>query len=75
MPIESVFGDLKHWLRNEHQPTNLDQVREGVKIWCEQYLTIEKCRRHISHMRKSMEMIIKKNGWSIRGRNDVESQP
>lgn len=74
MPIESVFGDLKTWLRNEFCPQNLEQVREGVKFWTENYLTKEKCRMHIGHVRGCMEKVVQKNGWPLRGRDDVENQ-
>ena len=75
MPIETVFGDLKGWLRDEHRPNNLDEVRRGIEIWCSTFLTVAKCRAHIGHMRNTMRRVIERKGWSLRGKDDVVDAP
>lgn len=62
MPIETVFGDLNTWLRDECCPKNVAEIREGVKLWCEKHLDVAKCRKHV--VRKSMEFVEKMDGRS-----------
>ena len=70
MPIEQLFSDMKQFLKNVKQPKNLKELTEGVQEFVREHLSVEKCRRFIRHMRKSMDLVVKRNGAAVRGKGD-----
>lgn len=70
MPIEKIFADMKMFLKNIKQPRNLKELTEGVQEFVRDHLSVAKCRRFIRHMRKDMELVVKRKGAAVRGRKD-----
>ena len=60
-PIEKVWGSMKTWLRNEWKPTNLENLKEGIKrYWAG--LTPAVCRRYVNHIQKVLPEVLKSDG-------------
>ena len=60
-PIENLWHELKEYLRQEVKPKNKEQLIEGIlSFW--QTVSIEKCRRYISHLKKVIPRMIECNG-------------
>ena len=56
-PIENVWASLKYYLRNEHKPTNLETLEQGIKnFW--KLMTPDCCTKYISHLNKVMPVVI-----------------
>ena len=60
-PIESLWHELKEFIRREIKPTTKDElVGEILKFW--DTVTVEKCNRYINHLKKVIPKVIELNG-------------
>ena len=69
-PIETIFGDLKQWLRHIARPRNLQQIQDAVQSWVDEHLSVEKCRAHIRNIHRCIDLVIAREGGPIRGKGD-----
>ena len=60
-PIENVWGSMKQFLRKEHKPQNLDELKKGIRIFWRR-MTPEVCSDYIAHIQKVMIKVIEVNG-------------
>ena len=60
-PIENLWHELKEYIRREVKPTTKDELVGGIKAFWET-VTVSKCRKYISHLRKVIPRVIKLNG-------------
>ena len=60
-PIENVWGSMKQYLRAHYKPTNLQELKDGIRsFW--QTLTPAVCQRYISHLNKVIPKIVSVQG-------------
>ena len=60
-PIENVWASLKHYLRHDYKPKDLDSLISGIlKLW--ESLTPSTCQRYINHLHKVMPVVVAVNG-------------
>ena len=60
-PIESLWHELKHFLRTTVKPKNKEELVAGIqRFW--DTVTPEKCRRYIGHLAKVIPTVIKREG-------------
>ena len=60
-PIENIWHELKHHLRNVKKPRTAVELESAIK---EFWLTVtpEKCRKYISHLTKVLPKVVERNG-------------
>ena len=59
-PIEKVWGSMKNFLREKHQPRYMTELKYGIKkIW--KTLTPDTCSRYVDHLQKVIPDVIKVN--------------
>ena len=56
-PIEKLWHEMKHFLRKNVKPKNLDKLEAGIRLFWETRVTPYKCRKYISNMRKAVPAI------------------
>jgi hypothetical protein len=56
-PIELVWHDLKHHLRTIVKPRAKEALVDGITQFCAQAMTVKKCKRYISHVKKVLPMV------------------
>jgi len=60
-PIENIWAEMKHFLSKRIKPRTKDELVYGIRtFWAS--VTIDKCCRYISHLRKVIPMVIKGRG-------------
>lgn len=60
-PIEMLWHELKNYLRRVVKPTNKEELVGGIQeFW--RTVTPEKCQRYISHLRKVVPEVIRREG-------------
>ncbi|GMS90813.1 hypothetical protein PENTCL1PPCAC_12988, partial [Pristionchus entomophagus] len=64
-PIEYCWKDLKCWVRKNINPKTAQEIMDGALFYWTNVLTKERCRAHIKHSRRNMEIIHKVNGAPI----------
>ncbi|GMS98954.1 hypothetical protein PENTCL1PPCAC_21129, partial [Pristionchus entomophagus] len=64
-PIEYCWKDLKCWVRKNRNPKTAQEIKDGALYYWTNVLTKERCRAHISHSRRNMEIIRNVNGAPI----------
>ena len=60
-PIENLWHELKEYLRREIKPKTKEQLISGIETFWGT-VTVEKCRKYISHLKKVVPKIIELNG-------------
>ena len=55
-PIELVWHELKEYLRREVKPYTKNELVRGIQTFWDT-VTVEKCRKHIGHLRKVIPCI------------------
>ena len=56
-PIELVWHDLKHHLRTIVKPRAKEALVDGITQFWAQAMTVKKCKRYISHVKKVLPMV------------------
>lgn len=60
-PIENIWGSLKQFLRSQHKPKNLDELKAGIQeFWSS--LTPKVCQNYIRHLHKVMPKVVEVSG-------------
>jgi len=60
-PIENLWHELKEFLRREVKPKTKQELINGIlRFW--DTVSVEKCRKYISHLRKVIPRIIELKG-------------
>ena len=57
-----VWHELKDWLRSVHKAHSKEQLIAGIHQFWEEKMTPAKCQKYISHIRKVIPEIIKRDG-------------
>ena len=60
-PIENVWGSMKQFLRNEYKPTNLEDLKKGIRTFWKR-MTPTVCSDYIAHIQKVMVKVIEVQG-------------
>ena len=56
-PIESVWGNLKYYLRHHHKRKNLEDVIDRIKIFWNS-MSPEVCKKYNGHLHKVMPVVV-----------------
>ena len=60
-PIENLWHELKHYIRNTAKPRTKEELLQGIKAFWKT-VTAEKCRRYIDHLRKVIPKVLEVKG-------------
>ncbi|KAJ8017463.1 hypothetical protein HOLleu_45109 [Holothuria leucospilota] len=60
--IEMVWHELKHFLRVEHKPNNLKELKDGITSFWRTRMTPEKCQRYVAHIQKVLQKVVEFEG-------------
>lgn len=60
--IELVWASLKAFLRDETKPINKQELSRGIKKFWREKMTVDVCRKYITHIHKVIPEVIAQNG-------------
>ena len=61
-PIEMLWHELKHFLRNVVKPMIKDELLEGIARFWREKLNPAKCVRYIGHIQKVLPIVVERQG-------------
>lgn len=61
-PIELVWHELKHFLRNAVKPQTKEELIDGItRFWAEK-VNVKKCTTYTGHMHKVLPLVVASKG-------------
>ena len=61
-PIELLWHELKHYLRNVAKPKTKEELIEGIARFWEERVDAGKCRKHIGHLNTVLLLVVARKG-------------
>ena len=61
-PIEMLWNELKFFLSTVVKPRNKDELVDGIRTFWSTRVTPEKCQHYISHLKKVLPEVIRREG-------------
>lgn len=60
--IENIWHELKDFLRGTVKPNNLKELTDGILLFWNTHVTVEKCRSYIRHVVKVIPQVLENKG-------------
>ncbi|KAJ8048974.1 hypothetical protein HOLleu_01502 [Holothuria leucospilota] len=61
-PIEMVWHELKHFLRIEHKPHVLEELKDGITTFWRTRMTPKEYQRYVTHIQKVLPKVVQFDG-------------